>query len=449
MLPMAITCNFECCYSGFTNTGTLDLADHYTDAVVSYQSDNVQVRFRKKTQKWAPPPRKGSSDLLSQFGFLIQFLCVRIQKRIEVKPDDLRAGNLIQASNPVKQSMNTLFETEKYSRLMRLRNTNGRGRQTTYFYVIKDRNRYYSEKRFSTGELAIVRLVEKVESVVDTSLVLLDKAELALHPRVQVKLYDYLKRKAEVKNLTILISTHSPSLIKTTSPECIFLLDDPLHKGQMAVVNPCFPAAAVGSVDYDRSMIFDYIFFVEDLYAVSILKYMIKRHMTMKPEISKALCNIIPVGGFAQTAEMAVRTSRRTFAQLKVRAIVDQDAFGNIDSKPKFKEMLRRHHDMITGFGFTPENWLIQSIEESDAAFRQSFREEFRLELETVTGDPRYVACNSPKPRQLAKEKFGVVIAILGETLAESADVSADHLIKLIVEPSLESAIRQTLDPVL
>lgn len=68
------------------------------------------------------------------------------------------------------------------------------------YYTIKEANgKYYSEKRFSTGELALLRLVEQLKNVHDNSLVLLDEAEMALHPRIQVNLIKHLIEKAQEK----------------------------------------------------------------------------------------------------------------------------------------------------------------------------------------------------------------------------------------------------------
>lgn len=160
-------------------------------------------------------------------------------------------------------SLSQLFDTQKYKNLRRLRNSNGRGRNATYFYVLKDDTKYYSEKRFSTGELALVRLVEQIQEVEGHALILLDEAELALHPKVQIKLLDYLREKAEEKHLMIFVSTHSPTMIRATQKEQIYLLKE-IRQGEIKLITPCYPASAVGTVDYEATNIFDYIFFVED-----------------------------------------------------------------------------------------------------------------------------------------------------------------------------------------
>ena len=145
---------------------------------------------------------------------------------------------------------------------MRLRNANGRGRPATYFYVIKKSSgNYYSEKLFSTGELALIRLVELLSNADSNSLILLDEAELALHPRVQKNMLDYLNRIANEKNLTIIISTHSVTMIKATDKSHILLLEKQSND-HYTIETPCYPAKAIGCVDFLDNIIYDAVFFV-------------------------------------------------------------------------------------------------------------------------------------------------------------------------------------------
>lgn len=194
LICMDRLCNSLAFATGFTNTSSWDKADQFKNSSIRYDIDNSSVQFRKRRARWAPTPKIGSGELLEKFGFSESVFIRADSKRIDVKSDDLRSGNLEAADQSVKTVLNELFETEKYEKLMRLKNPNGRGRQATYFYVIKEGSMYYSEKRFSTGELALVRLVERIESVNDNALILLDEAELALHPRIQVNLLNYLKK---------------------------------------------------------------------------------------------------------------------------------------------------------------------------------------------------------------------------------------------------------------
>ena len=176
----------------------------------------------------------------------------------------------------------------KYNNLKKLKVGHGRGRTPSFFNVIKDGDKYYTEKRFSTGEIAILRLIEKINEAPNGALVLLDEAEMALHPRVQVNLLKYLKDKAQEKDLMVFISTHSPTLIKATKPSQIILLESNANR-IIQTETPCYPARAVGRIDYEESNIYDYIFFVEDDMARAVLKSFVLRYMSIAEQHSSAL----------------------------------------------------------------------------------------------------------------------------------------------------------------
>lgn len=79
------------------------------------------------------------------------------------------------------------------------------------------KNKYemgYSEANAGSGEIAVVQLVRRIERARDYSLVLLDEPEVSLHPGAQENLKEYLLEAIKTKKLQVVISTHSPTLIK-------------------------------------------------------------------------------------------------------------------------------------------------------------------------------------------------------------------------------------------
>lgn len=432
--------------TGFLNASTWNKADQYKDAKITYIVDDKSVSFRKKAQRWMPTPKLGSNDFLAKFGYSDAVFIRADSRRIDIKAEDLKEGNLIAADSVVKDCLNELLETRKYDDLMRLKNQNGRGRQaTTFFYVIKDKNMYYSEKRFSTGELALVRLVERLETVSPKSLILLDEGELALHPKVQVNLLKYLQKKAEEKDLVVFISTHSPTMLKAVKKEEIYLLRE--ENGKIEIVNPCYPASAIGDVDFATSNIFDYIFFVEDDKAQNILRHMRERYVKIKPEHATALCNIIPVGGFYETSRMAVNTGIRVFGDSKVFAVVDQDAVENIEQKPKFEELFKRHSEIIKTLTFTPEVWLIAKLETADNPLKNKILGKYHIELNTVLQNEKYKKCNSTNPRQLAKDKYRVFIDYLCDVTGISSEILDYEIVQSVIEDIPDGEVLKVLNP--
>lgn len=445
-------CNRIAFPNGFGSASSWNSADQYTNAAIKFEVDGKEVLYKKTQSRWSPTPRKNSRAVLNQFGFSSSVFIRADSKRIDIKQDDLKSGNLKPVDINIIEALNQIFETSKYNQLQRLKNTNGKGRSTVYFYVIQESGssskQYYSEKRFSTGELAMVRLVEQVESAADNTLILLDEAEMALHPRVQVNLLDYLRKKAKSKSLWFFISTHSPTMLKAAKKEEIVLLRK--EGDNTEIISPCYPAQAIGDIDFVNSNIFDYIFFVEDEMAQLILKHMIQKFITQKPEHATALCNIIPVGGFYETAKLAVSTKKRVFGNSKVFAVLDQDAFEELDSKPKFNHLYnveKSNKEIIKSLTVTPEVWLVEKIETATDGLKRSFLDKFQVEIAAIIASEDYVNCNSSKIRQKAKDRFKVIIDAVRASLCDSEERIINEVIYEVVQTISDCDIMKVINP--
>lgn len=397
-------CNPLAFARGFASARNFDEVDQYENASIQYETDDVLVKFRKKTAKWAPSPKKGSKELLEMFGYPAVVFIKADSKRIDITQEEMRQGDYVNVAPNIKIDLNTIFETNKFSRLKCLRNRNGRGRQATIFYVIKDGEHYYSEKRFSSGELALLRLVEKIQSVPDGALILLDEAEMALHPRVQKNLHTYLKQKSVEKNLMLILATHSSSLIKITSKSNIILLQQE-RNNHIKAITPCYPATAIGSVDFESNTIFDYIFFVEDDMARMLMKRMFYKYLDLEPIHATAMSSIIPVGGYQQTATLAVNTRHQLFEQSKVFAVLDEDAFVEGQANQVFWTLYENNNNIIYSLGCTPELWIVERLENNDQQIELLLRQYFHCEFQTILQDDAYRNCNARNLRKRAKSK--------------------------------------------
>lgn len=440
-------CNPYAFARGFSHPKNITGYDEYHNATIKYSVDNVCVQFRKKQAKWAASPRKGDAELLKEYGYNNSIFIKADSKRIDATAEEIQRGSIQSADSALVNTLNQIFETNKYNNLKKLKVTHGRGKPSSYFNVIKDGRLYYTEKRFSTGEIAILRLIENIESTSNGSLVLLDEAEMALHPRVQVNLLTYLRNKAQAKNLMIFISTHSPTLIKATNERYILLLE--LNsQGDVEVCTPCYPARALGGVDFEESNIFDYVFFVEDDMARAFLKRMIYRYGTLAPRHSTALASIIPVGGFCQTASIAVTTNNQLFGHSKVFALVDSDAFDDLESKPIFSDLLRRHATIIKNLSVTPEVKFIEVLSSADEQFKSVFRSRMHCEIPTILNCNDYRNCNSQNCRTLAKNRFDVFINKCVAASGDNETLVKNDLINMIVDSIPDGEVQRLLGPI-
>jgi predicted ATPase len=74
--------------------------------------------------------------------------------------------------------------------------------------------RSYSDAFAGSGESAVVRLVHEITASEPGRLVLLDEPETSLHPGAQERLLAFLLREVAAKKLQVIISTHSPAIIR-------------------------------------------------------------------------------------------------------------------------------------------------------------------------------------------------------------------------------------------
>ena len=445
-------CNKNGFARGFSASRNFGEVDQYTSAEITYEMDNPQckLKFRKKSQRWAVSP-KGSSNLLSNFGYSQSVFIRADSNRIDVPKEEIRRGNFISADADLKERLNQIFETSKFCKLKKLRIPNGRGRHATFFYVIEEgRGRYYSEKRFSTGEIALLRLVETLNSVEQNSVILLDEAEMALHPRIQKNLLDYLTDVSRQKGLTIFVATHSVTMIKSSDKHHIILIEDDGHGNHFSIC-PCYPAKAIGSVDFVNNITYDAMFFVEDDMARTLLKKMIGICCAVDQRFMTITNSIIPVGGYRETAKLAINTRRQLFSQSRVCAVWDDDVFSEtIPANPEVAELYNTNRDLIFNIGCTPEVWLIERLEDLDATIVRLIRERFFSDPTVLTASEEYRACNSPKPRKRAKQKLDLIIKQLSAQCGDSEEVVLDAFVEIFVSNALtQGQIKSIVAPML
>lgn len=81
----------------------------------------------------------------------------------------------------------------------------------------------YSEANAGSGETAVIRLVHSVINASKYSLILLDEPEVSLHPSAQKRVQDFLLTEIKTKQHQIIISSHSPAIVKDLPKEAIKL----------------------------------------------------------------------------------------------------------------------------------------------------------------------------------------------------------------------------------
>jgi ABC-type multidrug transport system ATPase subunit len=299
--------------------------DDFTAAAITYRLGDKEVEYAYRGARWAPRPR-ANSGLLSAFGYPEVIYIGANADRITPRPEDFTVRRVKSAPSALIDAANKIFETKKFDNLKIINLSRGGGNQAFLLKVADSPAKYHSEKNFSLGELCILKLIEEIRDCKNQSLILIDELEMALHPRAQVQLYRYLEGAAKVKNLTIIFSTHSVSLLKTVPRSQIIFLDKD-DKGTVTTVQGCFPAFAVGNITLGEERAPDVVLYVEDEVAKTVLESLVQLSLRTKfssinlfPDV-----RVIPIGDFKAVVQFLHHHRAMMPERTRSFAILDRD----------------------------------------------------------------------------------------------------------------------------
>lgn len=313
-----------------------DDVSHYK---ISYDNNGSTVTYIHTKHGWDPRPR--NTTVLSSFGYSDTIYVSATNMRFDVHSpaqlqQRLRKHNV---SQDLKDAMNQILNTTKFDDLkyIKLVNQGRPGRHTRHnnkLYVIDGYK--YSENTFSLGERFVLNMLDQLEGVQNKTLVIIDEIELALHPTAQITFYNYLKNLAKSRNLTVIIATHSPSLIKNCSS--IYYLEN--NGGIVTVLNKCKPSYILSGLTNSVDNNFDKLFLVEDKMAYLCLEAMLKEHFHGIPQLLNY--KIAFIGGWPQVIEFLKQMNGiLPYKPGMVFAYLDYDAktnLGILESKSNLNE---------------------------------------------------------------------------------------------------------------
>jgi hypothetical protein len=123
-------------------------------------------------------------------------------------------------------------------------------RNPGYSVLFKTNHAKYSEAFAGSGEMAVVRLVQEVLAAPDNSLILLDEPEVSLHPGAQRRLSAFLLDEIKKKKHQVILTTHSPALIKDLPKEAIKVLCQNPESGRFSVRENLLPVEAFFHIEF-------------------------------------------------------------------------------------------------------------------------------------------------------------------------------------------------------
>jgi hypothetical protein len=113
-----------------------------------------------------------------------------------------------------------------------------------YSAVLSSPSLQYSEAFAGSGEFAVLMLVKKISEAEDRSLILLDEPEVSLHPGAQERLISYLSSMVKTHRHQIIMSTHSPTMVRDLPASAIKVFQREPPLSQFSVLPRATPAEA-------------------------------------------------------------------------------------------------------------------------------------------------------------------------------------------------------------
>ena len=430
--------------------------DNFANTRFTYSDGSQTVSYKRSNRGWEPSPR--GVDIKSLFGFSESCFITTSGFRFyqpDTKTFYKRGGRVVytDAATEIKEGLNEVFSTTKFNNLKYVTIRNIRGRQKSLhrdnvLYVIKEPNNVYSEVHFSLGERLILNTVDFIQGLQDGGLLLIDEIELALHPIAQVRFFNFIRRIADQKRLTCIISTHSSSLVKVAD-KCLYLEN---NGGTVSVLTDCQPAYILKDLTVSADNNPDYIFFVEDVMALRYLRAIIRRYQ--QKEDQHVFFNISFVGGYRQVIRLTEQFyTIPPFSKRQIQAFPDadfQDLWTALVEKPNrtpgeqdLLNAINRNVNNTTILDITPEKDIWDWLVSNPSIFAQRIEMLHGHQMFSLSTIVNQIVLeeankNQNNPRKHAKFCFKNLADKLVQLISGTSDSSwYDQLINCYVEDKL------------
>lgn len=358
--------------------------DNFDGAEVTYTLGVAHVTYSYGGERWVPHPR-AQNRLLGQFGYPSVIYIGATADRITPRPEDFQPSRVRPAHVDIRDAANRIFSTTKFDGLRTINLTRGAGNPAFVLQASPPPGaKYFSERNFSLGELCVLKLIRSLRACPNKSLVLIDELELALHPKAQIELLGYLTEMSNVKQLTVIFSTHSASLLKRVDRRQIIFLEN--VNGTVNTVVGCYPTYALGNIASEEERSPDVVLYVEDDAAVytvdTLVRLFISARFAGQPA-SFPTVHVIPIGPFMSVIRFLSRSAAILPIGTRTSALLDHDvqaesvqqwtAANNFVALAEFQRLGAQ----IGYLPWTPEVGLVNFLTDISADAQRRIREYF------------------------------------------------------------------------
>lgn len=314
----------------------------------------------------------------------------------------LKSSDIVPADEYLLKKLSFILhgDYEHYKSLKRVKNKFVTERigvsNTPYFNEVK--GHLISQYRMSSGECLLISLLHFIyNSIVRKSLpvnkkilVLIDEIELALHPIAVSRLIDLLNELlVDHNNLTVLLTSHSPEVIRKIKPSNLFKVIN--NSGNVYAESNCYPSYLIRDV-YSHNG-FDFLLLVEDTLTKTVVeKILLKNNLK-----SGKLVHVVPVGGWKNVLDLHKELLKWNVlgTGTQVTSILDGDIEQNVTEEFKDIRKLFLPIKSIEKFLYkviieSPDNRIIRLLNDKYFTLKSidSLVKEYRLNYPETPSNP-------------------------------------------------------------
>ncbi len=372
------------------------IGDVFVASSVRYETEAGQVTFRCHNGTWSADNGTAPEKIFQSFGYSEVVFTGARRKHYPPEGEVFSVDDVERVPDVVSHGLAAIFDDERFSPLFSIKSkTDGR----EYFLIHrfhKGKDYYFSDNNFSAGERAVLQLLMLLYRLPRQALILIDEAEMALHPKAQKRLLDYLVQAAHKMEHTILVSTQSASLIRISDPRNILFLENE-DDGSMVCRRNVYPAAILGEMAIVEEILPEILLLVEDPEAAMLLEAIVEK-LRNNMDIQFPYTRILPVGGYIQVVILMDNLARVFPPYVKRRAVLDQDAERSIrkaisDPGASRHEVIARNSKNIYFLPCAPEQGVVRLLESGIRRHEEGLTKVFggtHVPLSNIMNDTRY-----------------------------------------------------------
>jgi predicted ATPase len=445
----------------FRTSQISDRLDQFDKTSIQYTMDGESVSYRYSGERWIPTPKK-NSRLLKKFGYGEVLYIAADAKRIEPRPEDFRTNRIKDAPKELREAAESILGASKFRDLKTINVRKGVGSEA--FILVEPggagKERYYSEKNFSLGEICILKLLRELRGCPNGSLVLIDELELALYPRTQVSLVRYLEDMAKAKGFTVIFSTHSPSLIRAVDRDRVLFLAK--EGNAITCVRGCYPAYALGQISVREEITPDVVLYVEDMAAKSVVDEIVRSlNESEFSDFLRPTVVAVPVGGFREVVQFLGRAEGILPAATKQFALLDKDveteSVANLKAGNQYiiLQEFEKVKKRLRYLPWTPEVGIVEMIAancaHSEAVLRKVLQEP-RIEIDSaqfVSALNLSGVAKRDKAKKLTRELASQIAALRVYDEQRASNEIAAWFVSEVMKGAGKAAIKELFLPLL